>query len=90
MAIESRRVSVTAVATLLAPLSGDDGLSVAVRNADATNSIDLGPEGVVTAAGYQLGPGASVSIDLAPGERLFAVAPAATTVIVHVLSNRVG
>lgn len=90
MSITSGRVSVTAVATLLAPATGDDGLSVTVRNADATNSVDLGSEIVATGAGYQLGPGASVSIDIAAGERLFAVAPAATTVIVHVLSNRVG
>ncbi len=90
MAVASSQKSVS-TATLLstAPSSarwpGDGGRdsSILATNRHATVSVYLGPSGV-DSTGYEIKAGESVSIDLYPGESIYAVA-ASGTVTVHVL-----
>lgn len=89
MAVSGKRVSVTTAATRLDTADSDvvAGKSLAITNAGAA-AVDLGPSTVTTGAGYSLGAGASVSLDLNAGEQLFAIA-ASGTVDVHVLESGV-
>lgn len=84
MAVVSSQKSVS-TATLLTTTPTDDsaGSSILVTNRHATVSVYLGPS-IVTSTGYELKAGESVSVDLNPGETLYAIA-ASGSVSVHVL-----
>lgn len=89
MAVTGTRVTVSSsAATAIATAAGTDqqsGAHVLVRNADASISIDLGGS-AVNANGFTLIAGASVSLDLQPGEVLYGRA-ASGTPVVHVLKS---
>lgn len=87
MAVIGLRVAVANVPTLVVA-ADPDGSSVLVRNADAAAAVDLGGPTVATGAGFSLGAGAAVSLDLAPNEKLYGVT-ASGSITVHVLENRV-
>lgn len=87
VAVTSNLVAVGTAATVLGGPDGD-GVTLLLKNAGAA-AVDLGPAGVATGAGYPLAAGDIVSVDLAPGEALYAVA-ASGTVNVGVLRSRVG
>lgn len=91
MALSSSRVTVTTDATVIVASASADpgGVSVAVRNDDATASIDIGGPDVASGAGFELAPGEVVSVDLGPTEKLYGIA-AAGTVSVHVLTSGIG
>lgn len=86
MAVTGARVTVGTTATLIAQADAD-GVSVAVRNADATVSADIGGSGVVSGAGYLLLAGSSVSFDLDAGESVYGIV-ASGSIVAHVLRNR--
>lgn len=86
MAVVGSRVTVTTAATLLASGVGTDsveGVSALVTNRGAA-SVALGGSGVTSGVGYELEAAKSVSVELASGEELHAIA-ASGTVAVHVL-----
>lgn len=88
MTAAARRVPVTDAATKLnsPPSDNVSGSSIDVKNpSGSVNSIDLGGDGVASGAGYELAPGQSKSFTLDAGEDLFAIAPAAASITVHVL-----
>ena len=80
----SSRVTVTTTATRLDVATEDDrvspgsqsrrgdGHSVAIRNTGAV-SIFWGGAGVTAAAGFELAPGKEISMDLKPGDDLWAI-----------------
>ena len=90
MAAAASRITVddTAGGTPLATGDlGPSGARVVVTNRDATNSVDLGPTGLTSGAGYELKAGETVELVLAAGDELYAIAASAATAIVHVLKT---
>lgn len=89
MALRGRRVTVTTAATRLDSQDSDatSGQAIAVTNAGAT-AVDIGDATVATGSGYELAAGATVSLELASDEALYAVA-ASGTVVIHVLETGV-
>lgn len=87
MALDSERVNVGDTATALTAVDSDavSGGAVVAINRDGTNSVDLGASDVAFGSGFELAAGDSASIDLASGERLFAIADTGLTVRVDVL-----
>ena len=87
MAVTAQRITVstTAVALVSAETDVVAGSTLVLRNGDATNSVSLGPSNVTAGAGYGLAPGAVVTVELAPGEQIYAIRDAAADVVVHVL-----
>lgn len=67
-----------AVTTAAAALNNAVGLSSLTVQALSTNTIPvyIGPPGVTTATGYQLVPGASITLSLPAANSAFAVATA--------------
>lgn len=83
MPFSSERLLVTDVPAIAA--DGMSGDSFLLRNASATDSIDLGGETVLTGAGFELSAGESVNVEIPGGDALFAVAAAGAEVRVDVL-----
>jgi hypothetical protein len=86
MAVIGKRVTVASSPTLIATADGDGG-SVTLRNADASNAIDIGSSSVATGAGFSLIAGAAVSIDLDGSDRVYGVTSSGS-VVVHVVANK--
>jgi hypothetical protein len=92
MAIRSSQVSVSAAATRLdvfAPVSGSAGQSrhICVRNFSTTTSVYAGGANVTTPLGYEIPPGASLSIDVGPPEELWARTTAGSAVCHVIMTN---
>lgn len=87
MAIQAQRVTVTDARVALNTDSDDriSGYSLLITNRDGTNSVDIGGATVTTGTGVELKPGESLSLDLHPGEIVYAVAPALASARVDVL-----
>ncbi len=86
MAVSSYRVSVVDSPTLIAR-GARDGNNLVVKNADTTNTIDLGGVSVAYGSGFAMLAGDVDQITLAAGEELYAVATTATTVVAHVIQK---
>lgn len=78
MATFSQQVSGSTTAVLLSPAPSDNyaGSTVLVYN-NGTATVCVGPSGVSTSTGFRLAAGASVSLDLNPGESLYGIGAAA-------------
>jgi hypothetical protein len=90
MAVTAQRITVSTSAVAISPAEADvvGGCKLLVKNTSA-NAADLGPSGVTAGAGYDLAAGASVVIELGPGEgQVFAIRLAAADAVLSVL--RVG
>ncbi len=66
-------------------IAGRSGTKMVIKNADATDTVALGPPGVTFASGFTLGTGATINIDLSYGEILHGICDTAKTVVVHIL-----
>lgn len=90
MAVASAQVTVSnASATSIVTGADTDniqGLSVAVRNADAAITVYLGGSAVTSATGFALLAGATIAVDLQPAETLYGRA-ASGSPVVHVLKT---
>lgn len=84
MSVTAARVTVSTTAAALNTAS-TDGTRLVVRNIDATDTCDLGPAGVTAGAGFRLANGESVTVDLKPGDVLYAIRSAAADVDLTVL-----
>jgi hypothetical protein len=83
MAFRGERVSVTQAATVIADgAQGDDFL---VRNRSAADSVDLGGATVAAGAGFELGAGESVNVQIIDTDKLYGIAGAGKTVRVDVI-----
>jgi hypothetical protein len=88
LAASARRVDVTDTPTRLSTPPSDSvaGAALDVHNpAGSGDTVDLGGPAVATGAGYALAPGESKAMTFMGDDELWAVAPAAQTVTVHVL-----
>lgn len=79
MAISAARVTVglTAVALNIASTAGS---KLVVKNTGAI-AADLGPSTVTSAGGLDLAAGASVTVEMAPGDVLYAISSGAGTTL---------
>lgn len=90
MALTGNQVTCDATAGgVLILTAGNDGLTVNVRNNDATatNTVVLGPSGVTTSTGYTLPGGSSIQVRMKPGESLYGIRGTANSVVVSYLAG---
>jgi hypothetical protein len=83
MAVAASRVTVSTVAVAL-NAAATNGSTIYIKNTSA-NAADLGTATVTAAAGFDLAAGATLIIDLAPGEVLYAIRSAAADATIAVL-----
>jgi len=89
MALEGTSVTVATTATRLTDITFSDqiaynyrGQSILVQNPSSTVTVYLGDSAVTSSIyGYRLLPNQSVSLDLYPGEQLFAAVATGTQVV---------
>lgn len=84
MAVSAARVTVSTTAVALNAADPYSGLRMFVTNTSA-NAADLGPATVTAGTGYSLAAGASASIELDPGDVLYAIRSAAADAVISVL-----
>lgn len=93
MAITAAQVTVDGTSGGVAlNTASNSGQKLVIKNTDATatNTAVLGPSGVAAGTGFALaGAGATVTVELAPGEVLFGIRGTANSVVVHVLRTGV-
>jgi len=85
MAISAQRLTISTIAVSLntdTDVSG--GTKLLVKNTSA-NAADLGPSGVTAGTGFDLAGGATVAVELGPGEVLFGIRSAASDAMLSVL-----
>jgi hypothetical protein len=88
--VEGERVIVGDTPTPLNVASGSDGVygsALVIR--PKVSAIDLGGAGVTSGGGFEALADEAVSIDLDEGEVVYGIAPATTTVTVHVFRRGV-
>lgn len=87
MAVSAARITVSTSALALNTAS-NDGTTLVIKNLDGTNGADLGASTVTAGAGFPL-PGAAtpvaVTVNLKPGDVLYAIRSAGADVILSVL-----
>ncbi len=84
MAVTGARVTASTTAVAL-NTAGTAGLTLFVRNVDATDTCDIGGSGVTAGTGFPLAPNAQVEIELDAGDVVFAIRSAAADVDLAVL-----
>lgn len=87
MAISAAQVVVSSTPAALNPPDTDTvaGGTLVVRNSHASDAVALGGSGVTVETGFQLAAGATVTVHLGSGDRLYGIRGAAADVTVHVL-----
>lgn len=83
MAVTATRVTVSTSAVALNTAT-TAGMQLTIKNTSA-NAADLGPSGVAAGAGFDLAAGATVTVDLGPGDVLHAIRSAAADATIAVL-----
>lgn len=86
MAITAARVTVSTSAVALNPAETDtvSGSLLVLKNTSA-NAADLGPATVAATTGLDLAGGATITIDMPPGEVLYAIRSAGADAVINVL-----
>lgn len=79
MAVSAARVAVSTTAVALST-AGTAGSKLVVKNTGAV-AADLGPSSVTSAGGLDLAAGASVTVEMAPGDVLYAISSGAGTTL---------
>lgn len=89
MAVTAERVTVSTEAVALNPAeAGAAGATLIVKNSHASDALVLGASDVAAGTGYSLAAGATLTVTLGYGDRLYGVRGAAADITAHVL--RVG
>lgn len=83
MAVSTARVTVSTVAVAL-NAADEQGALMTIKNTSA-NAADLGPATVAAGAGFDLAAGATLTIQLDPGDILYAIRSAASDATIAVL-----
>lgn len=90
MAITAAQVSVDAtVGGVALNTASTSGQKIVVKNSHATDAVILGPSGVTTTTGLSLAAGATVTVELGPGEVLYGIRSGSNTITTHVLRTSV-
>lgn len=83
MAVSAARVTVATVAVAL-NTADTGGMTLAIKNTSA-NAADLGPSTVTAGTGFDLAAGATVTVQLDPGDVLYAIRSAAADATLAIL-----
>lgn len=83
MAVTAARITVSTSAVALNTAS-TAGVQLTLKNTSA-NAADLGASTVAAGAGFDLASGATVTVDLGPGDVLYAIRSAAADATIAVL-----
>lgn len=83
MAVTAARITASTSAVALNTAS-TAGMQLTLKNTSA-NAADLGPSTVTAGAGFDLAASAVVTVDLGPGDVLFAIRSAAADATIAVL-----
>lgn len=83
MAVTAARITASTSAVALNTAS-TAGMQLTLKNTSA-NAADLGPSGVTAGAGFDLAASATVTVDLGPGDVLYAIRSAAADATIAVL-----
>lgn len=83
MAVTAARVTVSTTAVALNTAS-TGGTTLVVKNTSAA-AADLGPSGVTATGGFDLAAGATVTVEIDPGDVLFAIRSAAADATLAIL-----
>jgi hypothetical protein len=73
MALTSAQVAVGATETALNAVDVDDYTHLTVKNTHATELMYVGPTGVTTANGFILSGGATITVEVEPGDVLYGI-----------------
>lgn len=86
MALSAERVTVSSTAVAL-NTAGTGGNTLVIKNTNATaaNAVDLGASDVALGEGYPLAGGAEVTVEVDPGDVLYAIRSTSNDVDVAVL-----
>lgn len=74
------RVTVTGAATLIVRGKGN-GVTIAVKNLDAGETVAVGGPGVTFAEGYPLGPGEAIGYVADDGDNLYGISDGSNVVV---------
>lgn len=74
-------VGTTAVRMAVAAKGLGGSLSYLVKNLDASATVYFGGSTVTTSTGYPLGPGSFMSMDVTPGNDLWAVVASGSAIV---------
>lgn len=83
MAVTAQRITVSTTAVALNP-AGTSGTRLLIKNTSA-NAADLGASDVTATGGFDLAAGATVTVELDPGDVLYAIRTAAADATLAVL-----
>lgn len=85
MALTAQRLTISTTAVALnTDADTRAGCTLVIKNTSA-NAADLGPAGVTATTGFDLAAGATVTVELGPGEILHAIRSAAADATLAVL-----
>jgi hypothetical protein len=84
MAISFARVTVSTTAAAL-NTAGVDGQRLAIKNTHATDALILGDSSVAAGTGYSLAAGATLQLELKPGDVVYGIRGASADIVTHVL-----
>ena len=85
MAVTAGRVAVSSTAVALNTASTDGGRLILKNVSEPAADVDLGPVGVTAGAGFSLLDGETVTIQVDPGEVVYAIRSAAVDASIAVL-----
>jgi hypothetical protein len=85
VAVTAQRVTVSTTAAALNTDSDTRGGTTLVIKNTSANAADLGPSTVTASTGFDLAAGATLTVELGPGEQLFAIRSAAADATLAVL-----
>lgn len=86
MAVTAARATVSTAAVALNTTStGGNTLRITNTDAVAANAVDLGASGVTAGTGWPLPGGATVALDVDPGDVLYAIRSTANDVVLAIL-----
>lgn len=77
--ISAGRVAVTNAAVALNTANPSNWQRLTIKNVGATDAADLGTSAVTAGTGFALAVGATVAVELPPGDVLFAISTLAGT-----------
>ena len=84
MAVSHQRITVSTSAVALNSASAGSGERLIISNGSA-NAADLGASTVTAGTGFGLAAGATISVELDPGDQIFAIRSAAADAVLGVL-----
>lgn len=87
MALQAAQVVVSSTATALNAADSDtvSGTTIVIKNTHATDALVLGDSGVAAGTGFSLAAGATLTLSLGAGDRVYGIRGSTNDITAHVL-----